>query len=244
VKNEVKELANVTRDINSGLFVGYPLNSIYGYIAEGLFVDQTDISNSPTQPRTPQPGDIKFKDISGPNGIPDGKVDADNDRKIIGNTFPKYAYGANMNARYKGFDLSIRLSGVAGLEQQIGGYEGNAFQHGTSPQKWMVEARWTKDNPNPNAAYPRFLVLGGGEQQFWNSTYIIMNASYLRINNVQLGYSLPASIINKLKLSTLRFYVSVKDLFTFDHFREGWDPEMLTGYPPVRVFNAGLNVNF
>ncbi len=244
VKNTVKELANVTRDINAGLFVGYSLQSIYGYIADGLFVDQSDIANSPTQPRTPYPGDIKFKDISGPDGVPDGKVNADYDRTIIGNTFPKYNFGASINTQYKGFDLSIQLQGVAGIKQQIGGYEGNAFQHGSSPQQWMVDSRWTKENPNPNAAYPRFLVLGGGEQQFWNSTFILLDASYIRISNVQLGYNIPKSITNKLKVSDFRLFIGVTNLITFDHFREGWDPELRTGYPPVRYFNVGINTNF
>jgi TonB-dependent starch-binding outer membrane protein SusC len=243
-KNEVKELANVTRDINNGLFIGYSLQSIYGYVADGLFVDQADVTNSPTQPRIALPGDIKLVDISGPDGVPDGKVDADYDRKIIGNTFPKYNFGANLNARYKGFDLNVQLQGVAGLDKIISGHEGNAFMQGSSPQQWMVDSRWTKDNPSATAAYPRFLVLGGGEQQFWNSTFIMQDAAYLRVNNIQIGYSLPATLAQKLKLSDLRFYVGIKNLLTFDHFREGWDPEMTTGYPPVRYFNVGLNTNF
>lgn len=244
IMNEVVELANVERDINSGLFVGHSLESIYGYVADGLFIDQEDIANSPTQPRTPQPGDIKFVDLSGPNGVPDGKVDADYDRKIIGNTFPKYNFGINLGAQYKGFDLSVQLQGVAGLQQVIGGYEGNAFQHGSGLQQWMVDERWTKENPNPNAKYPRFLVLGGGEQQFWNSTYILMNASYLRVNNIQLGYSFPQSLTSKINVNNLRVYLGVKNLITFDHFREGWDPELRTGYPPVRYSSIGVNVNF
>jgi len=244
VKNRVKELANVERDINSGLFVGESLQSIYGYIAEGLFVDQDDVNNSPTQPRTAKPGDIKFKDISGPQGTPDGKVDADYDRTIIGNTFPKYTFGGNINAQYKGFDILIQMNGVAGFQQMIGGYEGNAFHHGSSIQQLMVDNRWTKENPNPNASYPRLLVLGGGEQQFYNSTYNLIDASFLRINNLQIGYKLPASVTDKLGISFLRFYLGIKNLLTFDHFREGWDPELRTGYPPVRYSNIGVNINF
>jgi len=244
VKNRVKELANVERDINSGLFVGESLQSIYGYIAEGLFADQEDVNNSPTQPRTAKPGDIKFKDISGPQGTPDGKVDADYDRTIIGNTFPKYTFGGNINAQYKGFDLLIQMNGVAGFQQMIGGYEGNAFHHGSSIQQWMVDNRWTKENPNPKANYPRLLVLGGGEQQFYNSTYNLIDASFLRINNLQIGYKLPAVVTDKLGISFLRLYLGIKNLLTFDHFREGWDPELRTGYPPVRYSNIGVNINF
>jgi TonB-dependent starch-binding outer membrane protein SusC len=243
-KNKVVKLANVTRDIANGLFVGYPLNSIYGYKANGLFVDQTDISNSPTQPLTPKPGDIKFMDISGPNGVPDGKVDADYDRTIIANQFPKYNFGGNLNLRYKGFDLGVQLSGIAGSKKIIGGYEANAFYQGSNIQQWMVDERWSPANPDPNAKYPRLLVLGGNEAQFWNSTYVLQDAAYLRINNIQLAYDVPGSIVKKLKMSSIKFYVGVKDLLTFSHFRVGWDPETVTGYPPTQYYNVGLNVNF
>jgi hypothetical protein len=108
----------------------------------------------------------------------------------------------------------------------------------------MVDERWTAANPNPNAKYPRLLVLGGGEQQFFNSTYILMDASYMRLNNVQLGYTLPGGLVAKAGISNVRLYVGVKNLFTIDHFREGWDPEQRTGYPPVRYSNIGVNINF
>lgn len=244
VKNEVQSLANVERDIANGLFVGYPLQSIFGYEALGLFVNQEDISNHAVQPRTPKPGTIKFKDISGPNGVPDGIVDADYDRKIIGNRFPKYNFGANFSAGYKGFDLSVLLQGVAGVDNLVTGYQGNAFQHASNPQRWMYEGRWTEANPDPNAVYPRSQIVSGGEEQFWTSTYIITDASFLRISNVQLGYTFPKSLITKLKMTNLRGYVSARNLHTFHNFREGWDPEMGQGYPPVRVLTVGINLNF
>jgi hypothetical protein len=71
-----------------------------------------------------------------------------------------------------------------------------------------------------------------------------MNASYLRINNIQFGYSLPTTLTGKIRVNNLRFYVGVKNPWTFDHFREGWDPEMRAGYPPIRYFNLGVNANF
>ncbi|MDR1602207.1 MAG: TonB-dependent receptor [Tannerella sp.] len=243
VKNEVKELATVIQDVNSGLFVGYPLQSIYGYVADGLFVDQQDVDNYPSQPRVAAPGDIKLTDISGPDGVPDGRVNADYDREIIGNRFPKYTYGMTFAPRYKNVDLFINLYGVGGVNAIMGGYVTNAFYQGSNPQEWMMD-RWTKENPNPNAPYPRFLVVGGGEQQFYNSTYVMQDASFLRISNIQLGYTVPAKLVKNIWMSNLYIYINVKNPITFDHFRDGWDPEMGSGYPPARYFNVGVNVNF
>lgn len=244
VKNEVVELANVEKDIANGWFVGSSVQSIYGYISDGLFVDQEDINNHATQQRTPKPGTIKFRDISGPNGVPDGKVDADYDRTIIGNQFPKFNFGLNLGAKYKGLDFSVLFQGVAGVDKIIGGFQGNAFIQGSNPQQWMYEGRWTIDNPNPNAIYPRVAILGGQEEQFQNSTYILQNASYLRINNVQIGYNFPTEIAAKLRMSALRVYATGRNLLTFDSFQKGWDPESGAGYPPIRVFNFGVNLTF
>lgn len=244
VKNKVVELANVDRDIANGFFIGESLQSIYGYEAIGLFVDQAEIDNHAKQFRTPKPGTIKFRDLSGPNGVPDGVVDADYDRKIIGNRFPKYSFGLNLGARYQGFDLSVLLQGVAGVYSTIHGFQNNAFYQGSNPQQWMYEGRWTTENPNPNAAYPRLSILGGQEEQFQTSTFIMQDASYLRVNNLQLGYAFPAAIASKLRMTNLRVYASVRNLITFDKYREGWDPEMGAGYPPVKVYNFGVNLNF
>lgn len=243
VKNEVKELATVIQDISSGLFVGHSLQSIYGYVADGLFVDQADVENYPAQPRVAAPGDIKLMDIGGPEGVPDGKVNADYDRKIIGNQFPKYTYGLTFSPAYKNFDLFINLYGVASVNKILGGFADNAFYQGSNPQEWMMD-RWTKENPNPNAPYPRFLIVGGGEQQFYQSTFVMQDASFLRISNIQLGYTFPKNFVERIRISGLYVYAGVKNPFTFDHFREGWDPEMGSGYPPARYFNAGLNINF
>lgn len=243
VKNKVKELASVIQDVNSGLFVGHSLQSIYGYVADGLFVDKQDVESYPIQPRIAAPGDIKLMDISGPDGVPDGIVNADYDRKIIGNRFPKYTYGFTFSPRYKNFDLFINLYGVAGVNKILGGFADNAFYQGSNPQVWMKN-RWTKENPNPKASYPRLLVVGGGEQQFYSSTFVMQDASFLRISNIQLGYTIPQKWVKNIWMSNLYVYINVKNPFTFDHFREGWDPEMGGGYPPVRLFSGGININF
>ena len=122
----------------SSLFIGYPSNLYYGYVADGLFTNQDDISSWAVQTAiapNPKPGDIRYKDISGPNGVPDGKVDAAYDRTYLGSTIPKLNYGINATAAYKGFDVSILFHGVGGTSGYLDGYAGYAFYNNGNVQK-------------------------------------------------------------------------------------------------------------
>lgn len=252
VNTEVLELSDVEKDIAKGLFIGGPLNAIYGYTADGLFVDQQDIQNYATQPYNPVPGDIKYKDISGPDGVPDGKTDPEYDRSIIGQTTPTYTYGAKINASYRAFDFSLTIDGAGGMLRYLNDMAGRAFANKSNVQEWMWENRWTKENPDPDARYPRFYLHGGGNNIPYSylSTYWAWDASYLKIRSVQIGYNIPDKIVQRMKLQRMRFYISGRNLFSFDNFFEGWDPELnvQTGegvhYPMSRTYILGLNVNF
>jgi TonB-dependent starch-binding outer membrane protein SusC len=252
VNTEVLELSDVEKDISKGLFIGGPLNAIYGYTADGLFVDAQDIQNSVTQPYNPVPGDIKYKDISGPNGVPDGKVDPEYDRSVIGQTSPTYTYGARISANYKSFDFSLTFDGAGGMLRYLNDMAGRAFANKSNVQQWMWDSRWTKENPNPNAEYPRFYLHGGGNNEPYSylSTYWAWDASYLKIRSAQIGYNMPESVTNALKIEKLRIYLSGRNLLCFDNFFDGWDPELnvQTGegvhYPMSRTYILGLNVNF
>lgn len=250
--NRVTSIGNgLNQDINRGLFVGHSVNSTYGYVADGLFVDTNDVATYPTQPYAAEPGFVRYKDISGPNGVPDGKVDNTYDRKVIGSYFPKYAFGANLQVDYKGFDVSVLLQGLAGFNRQIGSYQAFAFYNGGQVQQWQADNRWMEENPNPNAEYIKLTSLSGGSGTILPSTFWDRNASFLRIKNVQLGYNFPKSLLDALKIQKLRLYVTGQNLFTFNSFYEGWDPEMnqSTGnsspfYPITSVYTLGLNLNF
>ncbi len=251
-KNEVTSLANgLQQDINSGLFVGKSLGAIYGYVADGLFIDKTDISNYPTQPYSAEPGFIRYKDISGPNGVPDGKVDATYDRKVIGSSLPKYTYGLTLSADYKNFDFSVLFSGMGGYKEQMGSYQAYAFYNSGSIQKWQMENRWTSANPDRNAKYIKLTSLSMGAGTLQTSTYWLRNGSFLRAKNIQVGYTLPHLLTNKMGINQIRIYFSGQNLFCFKSFYKGWDPEMYYSsgdqpsfYPITSVYTFGLNIKF
>jgi TonB-linked SusC/RagA family outer membrane protein len=253
VNTEVLSLAQVEKDIGQNLFVGQPLNAIYGYLDDGLFVNQEDIQNYPEQPYSPEPGDIRYKDINGPEGVPDGRVTADYDRTVIGQTEPRYTYGAQFTANYKNFDLTLTLHGEGGMRRELENYAARAFANGSNVQEWMWDNRWTPENPDRNAIYPRFILHGEGRNDpyAWHSTYWAWDASYLRIKFLQIGYRLPADLLQSLKINQMRLYVSGSNLYSFDNYVPGWDPEMQVissgggkYYPLSRVFNLGVNVKF
>lgn len=250
--NEVVSLGGVDKDINRGLFIGKPIGAIYGYETEGLFVDQHDIDNYPVQNYIASPGLIKYRDISGPDGVPDGIISADYDRTVLSTTNPKFSYGIGIQSNYKGFDFFVQFQGLAGFEKQLSGIQLALFNNGNI-QQWQVDNRWSPENPNPGAKYPKLIPLSSSpEVPFGNtSEYWLRDASFLRMKTIQLGYTIPSKLLNRFSINQFRIYISGQNVFTIDKYYAGWDPEMTTGgyanssyYPPTRLWIAGVNINF
>ena len=237
----------------SNLFIGFPLEMYYGYKTDGVFLDGNDISSWANQTKvTPNavPGDIRYVDISGPDGVPDGVVDPFYDKTYLGSSLPKYNFSLNYGMQYKGFDFTAFFQGVAGVKGRLEKWAGHAFWALGSIQRWQWEGGFDPQNPQQYPDYPRLEILKNGEDKNPNtvlSDWWILNASYLRIKNLQLGYSLPPSIVKSLHIDKIRFYFSAENLYTFKKYRKGWDPEMNTGgkyYPIMKNYVFGINVSF
>ncbi len=243
----------------SSLFIGYPMQMYYGYLSDGVFLSNDDIKQWPDQTRvTPraEPGDFRYKDISGPEGVPDGKVDPIYDRTYLGSRIPKYTFGANLGFTYKSFDFSTFLQGVAGVSGELDGYAGYAFNNLGNIQRWQMDGRFNPDSPTRYPDYPRLEVItNSGTPNTVTSDFWIQNASYVRVKNMQLGYSLPERWLKPLHIKRTRIYVSAENLLTFSKYRPGWDPEIngasIPGsgnngggayYPILRTVTFGINL--
>lgn len=222
---------------------GSPINSLYFYQADGLIQEHDNLAELPKQFGTYGPGDIKYVDISGPDGKPDGVINATYDRRIFGNTYPRKTYAINLTGEYKGFDASIFFRGVGEIYKVISGASRNAFAINSGVQSWQMD-HWTPENPG--ATYPRYTFSNTNNQQ--ESSYWMRNASYLRLGNIQLGYNMPKSLLGKTFIRSCRVYVSGQDILTFDRFYPGFDPENADGsgnsYPFSALYTVGVNVGF
>lgn len=276
-KEEITKDANVTKSINS-IYNGKVLGEVWGYETVGLF-QESDFQGKDAAGRwIPKsgiadqsylegnsnwfnfgPGDIHYKDLNG-----DGKIDPGNstvedhgDMTVIGNTTPRYQYSFRLGMVWKGFDLDMFWQGVGKRDLwPTGG--GPVFIPGFSVAEAWFEHQtdyWTQDNPD--AYYPRPTSNPLNSFNFYPQSRYLLNMAYLRLKNLQIGYSLPLEMINKIKLQKLRVYVSAENLLTFSPIQIPIDPEVdytedqSTGgntfgrvYPYRRTISFGLQVTF
>lgn len=222
---------------------GYPINSYYAYRSDGFFQNADEVAKGPhLDGITPKPGDIRYLDKDG-----DGLIKEDDDRFILGNRFPRFLYGINYNLEWNGFDFGMFWQGVGQRKVWLRGESVEAFHNNNEgPVFGFHIDRWTPENPN--ASYPRLTVGSESANNAAKSDFWIENAAYLRLKNVQLGYTIPRRLTNKLSISRLRIYTSIQNALTFCNMKGGWDPETTDGggriYPVNRTYSIGLNLNF
>jgi TonB-linked SusC/RagA family outer membrane protein len=224
---------------------GQAFGSFYGYVADGLFQTQAEVDAHARQSGA-APGDIRFKDISGPNGVPDGIINA-SDRTFIGNPNPDFTYGVNNTLSWLGFDLNVFVQGSQGNDiYNQNRYILESALYGNSNGSSRVLNRWT--GPGTSTDVPR-AVAGDPNNNLRVSSYYLEDGSYLRLKTLTLGYTVPKALQDRLAAKQLRVYVSAQNLVTLTKYT-GFDPEVgsrgvdLGVYPQPRVFMGGLNIGF
>ena len=232
---------------------GYRVNQVRGLIAEGLFRDYDDIRNSPRQEfGAVQPGDIKYKDVNGDGVVNNGDVVA-----IGATSTPNLIYGLGVSVAYKNFDVNLHFQGAGKSTFLINGMCVYAFSNNNYGQifKGMVDNRYidaqtaTKlgitANEDPSATYPR-LTYGNNGNNNRASSYWLRDGRYLRLKNVDIGYTLPKTFTRKAHINDVRFFLQATNLLTFSKFST-WDPEMGSSdgqkYPITKSVTAGVQIN-
>ncbi|MDE5568182.1 MAG: TonB-dependent receptor [Muribaculaceae bacterium] len=250
VKNKITELyGNEYKDPSGGTLttVGSPIWSWYGFVADGYFQSQEEIDNYPVyngDKKNYRPGYIKYKDISGPEGKPDGVID-DHDRKIIGDPQQRYLFSLNLTANWNNFDFTAFFQGVGKRDIYATGYNVRPLMVGRTIMESQFDT-WSEDNRN--AKYPLLIKedVAGSNPNNICSSFWIKSGAYCRLKNLVVGYSLPKNILSGSGISHLRFYVSGQNLFTIQNAYPGYDPEASPAsyYPLMRVYTFGIDLRF
>lgn len=229
---------------------GSQFNEWYGYVSDGLFLTEDDLKNSPKLNNNIKVGDIKYKDISGPDGVPDGKISSEYDRVLLGGSLPRYLYGGNISLGYKGFDLSMAFQGIGHQKVRAPRKLVEPIAEGWDNVPTIVDGKfWSSNNTdaqNAAAKYPR-VGLVNASTNYAMSDFWLFNGRYFRMKNVTLSYTLPSALTNKVLIKKARIYVAANDLLTISKYPKGWDPEIVENvgnYPFTASLLFGLSVNF
>jgi TonB-linked SusC/RagA family outer membrane protein len=223
---------------------GKPIDGYLVYKSAGAFLDQADIEANQIDysdvTSTLIPGDMKFEDVNG-----DGKIDADDRVRLDDNGTPTFQFGANLNLQWKDFDLNMLFQGATGASIFIrteSGDIGNFLKY-SHDHRWSIE--------NPSSEHPRLASRNDtyytNTSSFGFNSYYYFSKDYVRLKNIELGYSIPQSVLDKVNLGGLRVYVNALNLFTASK-NKIFDPEATAGngvyYPQARIINTGLSLNF
>ena len=253
----------VNQRLVDGYYVGKKMGEIWGYKTEGLFQSEAEINSAPNQNKLPnggnnwKPGDVRYKDLNGDGVIDwgDNTLDNPGDRVVIGNNTPRYHYGLSLGADYKGFDFSLFIQGIGKrdywtISSSYVGIPGEGGEYNSCVMENMLYNRWTPETPN--GFFPRYYLNVQMLKNLQPSDRYLLNMAYMRLKNMQLGYTIPKRITDKISCQRLRLYISGENLATICKFKM-FDPEFQTSngdrqggkvYPLQRTWSFGLNVTF
>lgn len=226
---------------------GSEFNEWYGYLSDGLMLTEEDLKG-PKLNDNVQLGDVKYKDISGPDGVPDGKISPEYDRVLLGGSLPRFQYGSSLNLGYKGFDFSLAFQGIGRRNARLSRAMVQPLQANWGNTPAIIDGNyWSEKNTdaqNAQAFYPR-LTYANANNNYAMSDYWLFNGGYFRLKNLTFGYTLPTAWTEKVTIKKARIYVAANDLFCISKYPSGWDPEMgSSSYPITTSLLFGLSVNF
>ncbi|GAB2556841.1 SusC/RagA family TonB-linked outer membrane protein [Spirosoma aerophilum] len=250
IAGNVSQFKSVMGDLGGTEFLGDQIkrqgsefNEWYGYQAVGIYRTQEDVNNSPKLSTNVKVGDMQYRDISGPNGVPDGKISPEYDRAYLGGSQPQWTYGGNIRLAYKGFDLGLSIQGVGKQNSSMLGFtDYNSANWGRFPNLLDGQTWSNYNTPEQNAAamYPRYTETNKGINRAM-SDFWLFNGGYMRLKNITVGYAIPERFARKAMMKSCRVYVSGTDLWSLSRYPRGWDPE---GLGIVTTLMGGVSVNF
>ena len=234
------KVTNLLAETLGTIEIGQPYNNFFMYEWAGIFQSQDEINSSPKQPNsgTLKPGDLKIRDLDG-----NGTVGPEDRVRI--SRFPSYNYSFNLNAGWKGFNLTAFFQGVQGIKTQVSGWGYEPFQQGSAPPLRFLNA-WSPTNPSTTV--PAVYQVGYPGVSGYTSTYFLQDASYLRLKNLYLSYTFNQDILSKVGAKGLIVYFSGDNLMTWTKY-EGNDPERagsgrFAQFPQLKILTGGLNIKF
>jgi len=242
VKNEITDFKGADysqtdgNGLNRGNYTGRPIDAFYGYLVDGIYQTAQQVASSTTISGQVGPGDLIYRDING-----DGVFDNVNDFSYLGSDIPRYNYGITLGASFKNFDFNAFFQGVAKVDINTLNLERAPInQDGNFRTAWLNA--WTTENNT--ASYPRLTPY---QTNYQPSAFWVRSGAYLRLKNIQLGYKLPKSILQKTFIENVRLFASAQNVFTITSLPKDIDPESPNDnryYPQVRTITFGLNANF
>jgi hypothetical protein len=227
---------------------GSEFNEWYGYVSDGIYQTQDEVNNSPKLYNGVKPGDIRYRDISGPDGVPDGKITPDYDRVQLGGSLPRMLFSGQVNMEYKGFDFSLVFQGVGRQKSRLTSQMVMPFHSGWTNAPAIIDGKYwsvyNDEKQNQDAKYPRLSYTAQENNNYVNSDFWLIDGSYFRLKNLMIGYTLPQKWVRRARLQQVRLFASGSDLFSIDKLPRGWDPEASYSTYITSAYNFGVSIKF